>query len=788
MNGPSGRKRFPGPATACTILFALLGPVTPALGQTVRGSLTEEGSGVPIEGALVVLLPAGADSAAAATLTDSAGGFRLRATPGHWRLRADRIGHRSVLSPPFELGPATDTTIPLAALPEALPVEPLDVLAASRGCTARPEGAATAALWDDVRKALENAYWAREREMIAYDALLYERSLDPSSLSVVDEESEVRRGAGNRPFSSMAPQWLAEHGFVEATDSGTYYFAPDERVLLSDAFLDGHCFRFTRTEPESELVGLAFEPIGGRNVDIAGVLWLDEETRELRFLEYRYVNLRVGVPTERIGGHVEFQRLPTGAWIARRWWIRMPEIAVERTTRLGREIELRTLSGIHERGGEVVAVETRSGGRIAELDRPRVQGVVYDSARGRPLEGADVFLLGTDRSTRTDAQGRFTLSTEAGDYSLAFHHPRVDSTGFQPPPLPLHMRPGVVRQVRLAIPTESSLIRIACGPNANGGILAGTVRNGVQAAMTGATVELSWRTGDGVERREARADDGGRFVFCAAPAGTALYVRALHGGATSASSTLELSAGEVARASLRVDSLRTGRVRGRVVDTGTGSPVERAVVRVSRTGVEGLTDHDGRFTLGDAPPGPQLIEIEHLTYGDHADSVRIVGDSTVTVTLAITPAAIGLQPLTVTAERRPRTPGLAGFFERMEGGGGYFMTAEQIARRQPQRLSEVLRAVPGLSVTCGNASILGSGCIMQFDRARTMDVRGRERECPVQYFLDGSRVSVEILEAIAPGQIAGLEVYSGLADVPPRFQRGPDTRCGVIAMWLKERG
>ena len=45
------------------------------------------------------------------------------------------------------------------------------------------------------------------------------------------------------------------------------YWAPDAAVLLSDEFLDTHCFHVTRNERRAPgLIGLAFQPVRGRNL------------------------------------------------------------------------------------------------------------------------------------------------------------------------------------------------------------------------------------------------------------------------------------------------------------------------------------------------------------------------------------------------------------------------------------------------------------------------------------------------------------------------------------------
>jgi hypothetical protein len=88
-------------------------------------------------------------------------------------------------------------------------------------------------------------------------------------------------------------------------------------------------------------------------------MWLDAENSELRRLDFRYENLDLDVDTSRLGGTVEFDRLPSGAWIVRRWAIRVPmvESGPERRSSTGRPLPpRRILTGINEGGGQVTAV------------------------------------------------------------------------------------------------------------------------------------------------------------------------------------------------------------------------------------------------------------------------------------------------------------------------------------------------------------------------------------------------------------------------------------------------
>lgn len=767
--------------------MVVLGSALPVHAQVVRGTLTERGSGVPLDGAVLALVPAGSDSAYVRALSDAAGGFSLQAPAGRWRLRAELIGHRTVYSDVFEASDQ-DVVLRLTAPVEPVSLQGVAVTAAERRCVVRPteEGLRTATAWQQARKALESSFLARETDATRFEAVLYERDLDPGSLRVREEHSESYRAEGPRPFRGVSPESLAADGFVQVTDSGTIYFAPDERVLLSDVFLDGHCFRLHADEPSDELLGLRFEPVGGTEVtDIEGVLWLERATGELRSLDFRYVNLRLGVPTDRLGGGVRFQRLPGGGWIARRWWIRMPIIEIEHTRVLGRARQRVALSGIRERGGEVLAVET-AGVRLEDLARPRVQGVVFDSTRAVTLGGAEVVLVGTGHATRTDRFGRFALTAPEGDFLLTFQHPRLDTLGFVPEPIAVEMRPEVVRRARLAIPSSGTLLARACGPQ-EGPVLAGVVRDGRGLPLPGARVSLGWPAQERPSLwRTERSDSLGRFVFCGAPPTTDVVVRAVRDGLTSPPHLVRVEAHAHARAELVVDTLRTAALGGIVSDAATGRALADVSVLVAGTGQAALTNPRGEFVLQDVPPGRQVLEFDHLLYGAQAEAVEVEPGSAVSFDVSLDQGAIELEPLTVSVEALP-LPGVRGFTARAQSGIGYFLTEEQITRLQPVQMTDVLNAVPGLTVACGDPSVLGSGCRVQFERARALDPSGRERSCPVQYFLDGSPVSAELVETLRPANVRGIEVYSGLSDVPPELRRGPDTRCGVIAVWLKGR-
>jgi hypothetical protein len=348
------------------LTFCLLFVLAPAAAaQTVRGTLLHDVTDAPAAGALITLLDAAGQSQAR-TLTDADGRFELTARrAGDYVLRVERIGFALTERPVYGLaaGEARDLTVRAATSP--IHLEGLVAVGKRRRqCAQRPEaGSEAAALWEEARKALSAAAVTEQQRGLLYEHARYETELHPRTLDIAGEHHR-HTGRARRPFHSLPLEQLLADGFVQQTDSGTVYYSPDAEVLLSDEFLDSHCFRVVEPGDDMSgvLIGLSFEPAQRRAPGIRGTLWLNRHTAELRFVEFEYPSPAPGIPSTNLGGRVEFMSLPSGEWIVRRWWIRTPRLALQQVrTATGQPIERHALTGIVEHGGEVLAVLTRTG-------------------------------------------------------------------------------------------------------------------------------------------------------------------------------------------------------------------------------------------------------------------------------------------------------------------------------------------------------------------------------------------------------------------------------------------
>jgi hypothetical protein len=285
----------------------------------------------------------------AGSLSDAEGQFLLRApTPGMYRLKAERIAYAEAWSPAIAVEGPGAVEVELSLSPAPIALSELEVTA-EQVCHIRPEdGLGVSRVWEEARKALTIQDWAEQERLHRFRISQF-RSLLNSDGDVLSSESSEAEGLFDRvPFRSLSAGELQAHGYVQRRyqlETGfieTEYYAPDASVLLSDPFLETHCFSLSANEGAGDLIGVAFEPVrrsGPPNIE--GVLWVDRESSELRFLEFTYTpNSWKRRPLS--GGHVEFDRLPDGSWVVARWAIRMP-----------------TRRGYIETGAEILGVEGR---------------------------------------------------------------------------------------------------------------------------------------------------------------------------------------------------------------------------------------------------------------------------------------------------------------------------------------------------------------------------------------------------------------------------------------------
>jgi hypothetical protein len=127
---------------------------------------------------------------------------------------------------------------------------------------------------------------------------------------------------------------------------------------------------------------------------------------------------------------------------------------------------------------------------------------------------------------------------------------------------------------------------------------------------------------------------------------------------------------------------------------------------------------------------------------------------------------------------------IAEFNERRRSGGGRYLTAEDVRRRQPIVTSDLFKNMPGLRV---DRSPLGDTQLL---------MRGTfDETCVPNVYVDGRHLrdlSADDVDGwVKPNEIAAMEIYTG-PHVPAQFNPGltgggatGGESCGSIVIWTK---
>jgi hypothetical protein len=351
---------FPRVLNACLAALAVAFSPVRADAQTVHGVVVSDQTGEPVVGAMVLLSDT-LGLSRGSSLADSLGRFVITAPrAGRYVLVADRVGYES-LKPDTVVIPPDFVQVQLRAGSRRMTLPPFTATAARGRCASSMEpGPHTAVVWQEARKALAAAALLQERGGYEFVTRVDRREVNLRGGEVRRPHGWVRTVTG-RPFVTLPAEMLVDGGYVHIEADSLILYGPDAAVVLSELFLERHCFRLR--DGGAERVGLEFAPIrtSGRP-DVRGVLWLDRATAELRTLEFTYTGLAYRGPVERLGGELEFQRLPGGGWIVARWAVRGPLLT--RST-FGGLAELPMsrfrIRALRETTGEVISIQDAAG-------------------------------------------------------------------------------------------------------------------------------------------------------------------------------------------------------------------------------------------------------------------------------------------------------------------------------------------------------------------------------------------------------------------------------------------
>jgi Carboxypeptidase regulatory-like domain/TonB-dependent Receptor Plug Domain len=218
------------------------------------------------------------------------------------------------------------------------------------------------------------------------------------------------------------------------------------------------------------------------------------------------------------------------------------------------------------------------------------------------------------------------------------------------------------------------------------------------------------------------------------------------------------------------------RVFGKVVNR-NGAPVAGARVGLMGTSAATITRANGDFVLDSLPAGTQAIVVRQIGYRPTELAVELSSRTPARVNVQLGAFVPELSPVEVVS-RRDEGLQKVGFLDRKRtSAGGYFMSPEQIDKRNAMKFTDILRTTPGIRVSESNGQAMitstrstsGNGCVTMFvDGAQWQQLEPGDLDSFVQ-----------------PNEVAAIEVYNG-ASVPAQFTTAGQS-CAAVVVWTKTR-
>jgi hypothetical protein len=221
-----------------------------------------------------------------------------------------------------------------------------------------------------------------------------------------------------------------------------------------------------------------------------------------------------------------------------------------------------------------------------------------------------------------------------------------------------------------------------------------------------------------------------------------------------------------------------GAISGTIKDS-TGIPIPGVEVVLLQVRGVVYSDSLGVFRFANISPGKRQLHFRRLGFSPKSNDADISEGQTLALAVVLEPYATEIEGMTVEEATR-RHQVLSDFYDRSSRGFGHFVTREQIEKRNPMNLSDMMRMIPGARLVPLRG---GSQATLRFSRAQGA------RDCPPQYWVDGVKAWNLNIDDIVPQDVEGIEVYSGASTVPPQFNtREGTTICGVVLIWTRIPG
>ncbi len=411
-----------------------------------------------------------------------------------------------------------------------------------------------------------------------------------------------------------------------------------------------------------------------------------------------------------------------------------------------------------------------------------IRGFLVDSLRSRSaVIGAEVVLMGAQRKVTTQTGGAFEFrDVPAGNYTVAYWAPWLDSLGLPAIQREVRVRDGRTEAVTLSTPSERSIQIAVCGePLASeAGILIGELRDTEGNPAAGVGIYARWMEtlvqGNEVAQGTMAAVDtataAGSYVLCGVPVGSEFTLRALGANGLASGELVIEAKSALERRDLVVSAAGAkARISGRVLTRG-GEPLANASVLVAGDSTaRASTDAEGRFVLESVPRRSAQLVVRALGYVPALEAFTPFDADWPLDDLRL--ERVPQELAAVVVNGGAMTASQAQFEARKASGRGTYISDEDIAKLVQPNAQNIAQMAPRTAV-------------QQTRQGPMLMMRRGSEFCRPRFFIDG--YDFRNIDADEEAQFfliaKRVEMYTA-NDAPAQFN--DFSGCGSVVIWTK---
>lgn len=213
---------------------------------------------------------------------------------------------------------------------------------------------------------------------------------------------------------------------------------------------------------------------------------------------------------------------------------------------------------------------------------------------------------------------------------------------------------------------------------------------------------------------------------------------------------------------------------GRVVDS-AGVGVNGAEIKLMKSDrVRAISGDSGEFRMTGLPPGTVVFNVRRIGYEAASFTAVLKPGKTHRTNFPLTATAQAL-PAVAVSDTQTNSHWLDQFNARKFNGHGTFITRAEIVKRGARTGIDVIRGVPGVRILPSRNGMTN----------RVTMTRTTNRACPPTMYLHGLPYS-GTMDDFTADEIEAVELYVGVSEIPPEYDRNERGICGVIVVWTRD--